>query len=333
MLVRSICLPAGTKHVLFGELAHLIADALWPDAGPNDDHLRYAVAQTKLVAELNHAAQSGVLPVKDPISFGPHSFPMGDALNRALVRVEDLRAYVVDRGLSVLLQFSVDEDGGLTSFLTTQEAFDTYTAEKKTQRDERHKQGHYTMYEAAEVLATANAIGGAKAFLKNRMCPAFESGALRLTDPKDGGPVVGRACRPYDDWVTPEAIDEWLTGARFLFLWPVTESEPLAAPLEAARASDGVEPVLDTLVKPVKTHRDSITPVIELAQSKCREPNDTAEVWAQMGVLAENETPPFLASTERGLKYSMKNQTKHLTRDALDKRLHPEKRGAPGKRR
>jgi len=79
--------------------------------------------------------------------------------------------------------------------------------------------------------------------------------------------------------------------------------------------------------------RDTLTPVIELAQSKCRNPLDTAEVWAQMEVLALNEEKPLLAITALGLKYTKGDKSPYFTRDALDKRLHPEKRGKPGKRR
>lgn len=83
-----------------------------------------------------------------------------------------------------------------------------------------------------------------------------------------------------------------------------------------------------------KTPRsDSIDPVIKLAKTTCRDPNSTAEVWAQMEVLAQNEQAPFLASTEDGLKYHRKGADAYFTRDALDKRLHPEKRGTPANRR
>ncbi len=79
--------------------------------------------------------------------------------------------------------------------------------------------------------------------------------------------------------------------------------------------------------------RYTLTPVIELAQSKCRNPTDTAEVWAQLLVLAENRTAPLIGATDEGLQYLDKGTAAIFTRDALNKKLHPEKRGAPGKRR
>lgn len=72
--------------------------------------------------------------------------------------------------------------------------------------------------------------------------------------------------------------------------------------------------------------RDTLDPVIEHAQSLCRDPKDTAQVFAQMEVLAQAEHAPLQAATAGGLKYSKKGEAAYLTRDALDKRLHPEKR-------
>jgi len=72
--------------------------------------------------------------------------------------------------------------------------------------------------------------------------------------------------------------------------------------------------------------RDILDPVIELAQSKCHDPTDTAQVLAQLQVLAHEEHPPLLASTTDGIKYTKMGEPAYLTRDALNKRLHPEKR-------
>ena len=102
--MKTIVLPAGTEHVQFGELAHLIADALWPDAGPDDDRMTYACTRINLDAELARAVDTGALPVKDPLTLGPHPYPVGNALRTALVTVDDLQRFVSDRGLSVIVE-------------------------------------------------------------------------------------------------------------------------------------------------------------------------------------------------------------------------------------
>lgn len=67
--------------------------------------------------------------------------------------------------------------------------------------------------------------------------------------------------------------------------------------------------------------RNILDPVIEMAQQQCADPQDTAQVWARLEVLAEGEHPPLLAATPDGLKYKCGGNTAYLKRDALDKRL------------
>lgn len=96
-----LALPSGQTHVQFGEMAHLIAGALWPDMGTNDTRMTYGCTRVNLDAELVQAVKSGALQVKDPLTFGRHTFPMGNALLSALVTVDDLREFVAGRGLTV----------------------------------------------------------------------------------------------------------------------------------------------------------------------------------------------------------------------------------------
>lgn len=123
---------------------------------------------------------------------------------------------------------------------------------------------------------------------------------------------------------------------------PAPEQSPTTpAPVVAVGAPGGVEPGMHAPTVKVPTHgnstkiqrSDSIDPVIKLAQAECSDPKDTNQVWPRMQVLAQNEHPPFLASMPQGLKYHKAGTAAYFTRNALDKRLHPDKRGTPGKRR
>ena len=67
--------------------------------------------------------------------------------------------------------------------------------------------------------------------------------------------------------------------------------------------------------------RDSLTPVIEQAQRQCKNPTDTAEVWANLLVHAERKTPPLLGATEEGLQYLKGGAAAKFNREALSKRL------------
>ena len=106
------------------------------------------------------------------------------------------------------------------------------------------------------------------------------------------------------------------------------EAQSPQAPSEAATVQPppaGPAAVIRHSTKEAQ-RRDILDPVIELAQSKCLDPMDTAQVLAQLQVLAQEEHAPLLASTNEGIKYAKKGNAAYLTRDALDKRLHPERR-------
>ncbi len=89
------------------------------------------------------------------------------------------------------------------------------------------------------------------------------------------------------------------------------------APVVAASASSA----LPKVVHSTKIRRNLLTPVIELAQTDCRNPTDTAEVWAVLVVLARKKTAPLIGATEEGLQYSKGCDVGIFTRDALRKRL------------
>ena len=101
--MKTIYLPAGTEYVQFDELADRIASALYPlgDSATDGEMMAYGGACINLEAELLKAVESGALPVTDPLTFGPHSFPVGNALQTALVSVNDLRVFLAGRPITV----------------------------------------------------------------------------------------------------------------------------------------------------------------------------------------------------------------------------------------
>lgn len=95
-------LPAGTAFVEFSDLPHLIACALHRAPGGDEfSDIRYGAARINLEGELPRAVESGELKVRDPLTYGPHQFPHGNALQCAVVKVSDLCAYVAERGIGV----------------------------------------------------------------------------------------------------------------------------------------------------------------------------------------------------------------------------------------
>ena len=101
--MNAIFLPAGTTHVQFDDLPYLIADALFPDTGPDDGRLRAGYALANIGEELDMDARLGKLLLRNELTLGPHQVPKGEAIVNALVAVDDLRDYVEDRKLTVIV--------------------------------------------------------------------------------------------------------------------------------------------------------------------------------------------------------------------------------------
>ena len=90
------------------------------------------------------------------------------------------------------------------------------------------------------------------------------------------------------------------------------KSQSTPAPVGAVGAS---------LTHSTRARRNTLTPVIELAQAQCRNPKDTAEVWAALQVLAQKKHPPLIGGTEDGLQYYEAGEAAIFKRKSLGKRL------------
>jgi hypothetical protein len=118
---------------------------------------------------------------------------------------------------------------------------------------------------------------------------------------------------PYQDDTYSISHDEFVTVAGLFNIQVAIGNAP---------AQNTTKPAPVTVaVQSTKTRRDALTPVIEHAQSQCRNPKDTAEVWACLLVLAEHKSAPLIGATEDGLQYFKHGTVEHLSRDALSKRL------------
>lgn len=188
---------------------------------------------------------------------------------------------------------------------------------------ERQREGHYTLTEAAQVIADARG-GNPEAHLA-RLLQAWAVGTLPV---HQGGSHYVRqpeetVCT-FDDTVTVAALDAWLldqTGRGFPAVADASVSEDETAGPVASRSR-----VHSTKGQ---KRRDDLWPAIEAAQAKCSNPLDTAEVWQQLLNMALEEAMPVLLGFDKekgAIEWSGKRRVERTTRDALHKRLHPEKR-------
>ncbi len=87
-------------------MALKITDALYPDDGIDDEgwSFNHGCCWIKYEQEIEQAAHNGTLPVKDPLTRGPLAFMRGNAWKLGVVAIDDLRAYVADRGITVTVE-------------------------------------------------------------------------------------------------------------------------------------------------------------------------------------------------------------------------------------
>jgi hypothetical protein len=93
---RWLELPQGVP-VRFGDLPRLIARVLhegeWAQVG----------AEIGIETELEVQVDSGALTVRDPLTLGPQTFPVGRTLRASVLLPEDLRPLVAARGIGLRL--------------------------------------------------------------------------------------------------------------------------------------------------------------------------------------------------------------------------------------
>jgi hypothetical protein len=112
--VRWVELPEA-QPVRFDALPGLMACAL------HEVPIAQAAAEVNLEIELRALVDLGVLMVRDPLTLGRHTFPLGAALRRAvLLPREDLRPLLASRGIGLRLT-PFDKGGGTQSKLTDEQ--------------------------------------------------------------------------------------------------------------------------------------------------------------------------------------------------------------------
>ena len=117
------------SHVRFGDLPLLIAKAQHHDT---NDELTSYLACSNLETELKQAVQSGALTVRNPLGLGRHTFPIGQALQDAVVLAQDLEPLLNDKGIGLRIvgadyQWQVASTSTTKAIETTEPRQDTET--------------------------------------------------------------------------------------------------------------------------------------------------------------------------------------------------------------
>lgn len=153
---------------------------------------------------------------------------------------------------------------------------------------------------------------------------AIHAGNLRVCDPETGF-LIGD-----NEELSPltkvEYFNDWLKSCGGQLLRETTKVEPAAAALPAT-STETVAPQPAPNTKALHhtsrgQKRSILRPVIEKAQSLCKDPWDTAEVWGQMHKLANNQYLVLLHCEGNAIAYTDGDKTKLLTRKNLADQLY-----------
>ena len=246
-------------------------------------------------------------PISAPCDTAPH-FVIGArplAVPADLCKLSDGTRVSYESGIKRLAGVSATTAGQLRQLITETIA--------------RQREGYFTLDETAQILADSRTVVDPVAAVE-RFHKAHQTGNLTIRQGGTRFPKgVCESISDFHDLLEATEIDRWLRKAgKFGFI----EAAPtIDSPAAVATSSGKVHSTKGT------GRRDVLWPAIEKAQAACQDPKDTADVWGQLGRLAESEVPPLLAVTKTGIKWMRDGEkVAILTRDALDKRLHPEKR-------
>lgn len=177
------------QTVRFSDLAHMMAIAMHPG---DDETMRYAAARINLTDELKLAVRDGLLKVRNPAGMGYHTFPHGDALQRAvLIPRIDLEPFLNARGIE--LRITPYGDG--PEFWTLENA-------------------------ASAIQKQLDWHGGTRAEFQDKMQDAAAKGLLVTLDPRTCLPASRpEQVRTYWEYVTPDSVNKWLAALEAPYRW------------------------------------------------------------------------------------------------------------------
>jgi hypothetical protein len=183
-----------SKTVRFSELAHMMAKAIHPG---DDELMSYAAARINLETELKQAVKDGALTVRNAAGLGRHTFPHGDALQRAvLIPSLDLGPFLNARGIELRLT----PHGSGPDYWTLENA-------------------------AAAIAEQEQWHDGTRAEFQDQLQQAAATGAMVILDPRTCLPIHSEQARTYWELVTPESVNNWLEKQAAPYRWNVARPE------------------------------------------------------------------------------------------------------------
>lgn len=197
--------------VRFSDLAHMMATALHPEGG-----MDYAAARSNLDDELKLAVRDGLLRVRNPAGLGFHTFPYGDALQRAVMMPNvDLEPFLNARGI----ELRITPHGNGPEYWTLENA-----AAAMREQEDWHD--------------------GTRAEFQDQLQDAAQGGALVVLEPRTCLPYQPETVRTYWEYVTPSNVNTWLRSIGAPYEWTLQPTQPQDAPEQEAATPAPMEKVI-----------------------------------------------------------------------------------------
>lgn len=215
------------QAIRFSDLPHMMAKAMHPASD-----MGYGAARVNLEEELPKAVQRGELVVRNPLDLGHHTFPLGDALKRAVMLPNDLRPFLESRGI----ELRINPHGSGPEFWTIENA----------------------------ALAIAEQEGwhhGARGTLLDQMVTAANARELTVRDPHTGLHKKSGEVRQYWELLAPEDVNTWLGSQGVKLRWEPRANEGPTFPWPKVMHGHRVWRLRDALAEVARnagTHADSL---------------------------------------------------------------------------
>lgn len=276
-------LPAHTAGVAAADLAGLIAHAILNSRSDSTPDVHSQQLAGKEDSKAAAALQSGEIKVIRDRTGYEDSLLTDEEFAAGVVTLQVLRSYVESRGGAVVEQPLLVADMRL-----------------------------WRLWDAIDELAFECGLPpGIRMAYRTRAYDDAKAGKLVVRDP-----LLGASCEAYTfphmvDYTAAQDVNDWLEKELKVEL----RLRGIAAAGATRTGSSDLPPPL------TRTRRDVLTPIIENARRRCKDPDDWSDVWAHLSRMAEEKEALLLGTTEDGIQYLDDGTAKIFTKAALRKRL------------
>lgn len=200
-----LLLSADTKFITVDGIPALTANAMYPK--PENDG-EFVVSKINHEAALHKAIKAGMVTPLNPLSYEQHTFPFGDALQKAVISLADLKRFAETLQIEVVI----------------------WDEPVPTQDDVVSTKTHLTIREAASALAEKYGFNeNTTKTMRTQLMDAAKSGDLTVRHPHTLLPYRPDTIRDFYELVSLSDLNAWLETQGVEYQLPIAEQEQYRA--------------------------------------------------------------------------------------------------------